>query len=453
MPTSVERDTIAAIATPPGVGGVGIVRLSGAQTPDIAQALLGLLPPARHAHYTSFRDAVGQALDMGLALYFPAPHSFTGEHVLEMHGHGGPVVLDRLMQRVIELGARPARPGEFSERAFLNGKIDLVQAEAIADLIESVSEEAARVALQSLQGKFSQRVHELVESLIQLRLHIEAALDFPEEQIDFLADPKLISQQEQLNAGLRQLLADSRQGQLLHDGMTVVLAGRPNAGKSSLLNLLARHDRAIVSAIPGTTRDILHERIQIDGLPLHILDTAGLRAAQDEIETEGVRRARDAMLHADRVLLLIDDTQTGAQEIPALLNELPAGVAVTIVRNKIDLSGRVAGLTEQGSHGVPEVALSAQTADGLPALHQHLKACMGYRAAGEGVFSARRRHLEAIQRASQALAQAGKELAAGHGELVAEHLRLAQQAFGEITGEFTSDDLLGRIFSAFCIGK
>ncbi len=453
MSAAPERDTIAAVATAPGIGGVGVVRISGPRVPAIARELLGALPAPRHARFARFRDADGTALDEGLTLYFPAPHSFTGEHVLELHGHGGPVVLDLLLQRTLALGARPARPGEFSERAFLNGKLDLAQVEAVADLIESASAQAARAALNSLQGVFSRRVHAIVEQLIALRMHIEAALDFPEEEIDFLADRTLHERAAQLRQALEQLQADSRQGQLLHDGMTVVLAGRPNAGKSSLLNLLAQRDSAIVSPIPGTTRDVLRERIQIDGLPLHVLDTAGLRASADEIETEGVKRARDAMQRADRVLLLIDDAADAAAAVSALLAELPAGVQVTLVRNKIDVSGRAPGLVEQGTHGIAEVALSARTGAGLDALHAHLKACTGYQAAGEGAFSARRRHLDALARALAELGNTHAELAAGRGELAAEALRQAQQALGEITGEFTSDDLLGRIFASFCIGK
>jgi len=450
---AVPPDTITAIATPPGIGGIGIVRVSGPAVPSIASALLGLLPKARHAHHVSFHDAHHQPMDVGIALYFPAPHSFTGDDVLELHGHGGPVVMDQLLKRVVELGARPARPGEFSERAFLNGKLDLAQAEAVADLIESASVEAARAALNSLQGAFSKRVQSLVEDLIHLRLQIEAALDFPEEEIDFLANRALVDQSNRLERALDDLLADSRQGQLLHDGMTVVLAGRPNAGKSSLLNLLAESESAIVSAIPGTTRDLLRERIQIDGLPLHVIDTAGLRTAGDEIESEGVRRARQAMERADRILLVIDDEQTEKGALRHLLAELPDASRLTVVRNKIDLTGRIAGYVEKGDSGHPEVALSARNGSGLDSLRAHLKACMGYQAAGEGVFSARRRHLEAIERARTSLAAAHAELRHRRGELAAEQLRLAQQALSEITGAFTSDDLLGRIFASFCIGK
>ncbi len=452
MTTARTTTTIAAIATPPGRGGIGIVRISGDRTPEIARALLGRLPPPRYAAFTSFRDAHGAAFDQGLALYFPAPHSFTGEHVLELHGHGGPVVMDMVLQRALALGARPARPGEFSERAFLNGKLDLAQAEAVADLIESASAEAARAALRSLQGAFSQRVQAINEQLIELRLHIEAALDFPEEEIDFLADENLSRRAQQLTAQVDALRAATRQGQLLHDGMTVVLAGRPNAGKSSLLNVLAQYDSAIVSPVPGTTRDILRERIQIDGLPLHVLDTAGLRESTDAIESEGVRRAHEAMRRANRVLLVIDDNEEEEVSVRALVAQLPGGAGITLVRNKIDRSGRAAGPVASKTE-IPEIAISAQDGSGIDALRAHLKECMGYQAAGEGTFSARRRHLDAIERARAHLDAALSQLAARRGELAAEELRQAQQALGEITGEFTSDDLLGRIFSSFCIGK
>lgn len=452
MDTPPKHDTIAAIATAPGIGGVGIVRISGMRAPDIARALLGRLPAARYAQLSRFRNAAGEPLDEGLVLYFPAPHSFTGEHVLELHGHGGPVVLDMLLREVLAHGARVARPGEFSERAFLNGKLDLAQAEAVADLIESASEAAARAALRSLQGAFSQRVHTLNEQLIGLRLHIEATLDFPEEEIDFLADENLARRAQQLTDQIDALRAATHQGQLLHDGMTVVLAGRPNAGKSSLLNALAQRDSAIVSPIPGTTRDVLRERIQIDGLPLHVLDTAGLRESADAIESEGVRRAHEAMRRAHRVLLVVDDSEEGEGSVQALLAQLPGGVQVTLVRNKIDRSGRVPGPVA-ASTGIPEMAICAQDGSGLDALRAHLKECIGYQAAGEGTFSARRRHIDAIERARVHVQAALAQLTARRGELAAEELRQAQQALGEITGEFTSDDLLGRIFSSFCIGK
>ena len=447
------RTTIAAIATPPGRGGIGIVRISGDQTPHIARTLLGRLPPPRYAQFATFRDADGAPLDQGLALYFPAPHSFTGEHVLELHGHGGPVVMDLLLQRVLTLGARLARPGEFSERAFLNGKLDLAQAEAVADLIDSASTDAARAALRSLEGEFSRRVHALVEALIRLRMHIEAAIDFPEEEIDFLADNVLQESFEKIQTQLAELRSAAQQGSLLHDGMTVVLAGRPNAGKSSLLNALAQRASAIVSATPGTTRDIVREQIVLDGMPLHVLDTAGLRTSQDDIENEGVQRARDAMLRADRVLLLVDDNEETAAGIVALLSELPADLRLTLVRNKVDLSQRPSGSAARGETGLPEVAISALSGVGLDELRTHLKECMGYAMAGQGTFSARRRHLDALQQAQEHIQHGAQHLKARQGELAAEELHQAQQSLSEITGAFTSDDLLGRIFSSFCIGK
>ncbi len=443
-------DTIAAAATPPGRGGIGVVRISGPATRAIAQGLLGTLPAPRHATFARFRDADGKPIDEGLALFFPAPHSYTGEDVLELHGHGGPVVLDMLLQRALALGARPARAGEFTERAFLNGRLDLAQAEAVADLIDAGSQAAARAALRSLEGEFSKQVQALTERLIQLRMHVEAAIDFPEEEIDFLADEKIGNGVAALDADLKQLLATAQQGQLLHDGMALVLAGRPNAGKSSLLNALAQRDAAIVSDIPGTTRDVLREYIQLDGLPLHIVDTAGLRAARDAIEAEGVRRARAELERADRVLLIVDDTQPQGDDVE-LLRELPPNLARTVVRNKIDLTGRAPGIAQRD--GMTEVSLSAKTGDGLELLRRHLKECVGFHPAAEGSFSARRRHLDAIRRAQAHLATARGHAQRRAGELLAEELRQAQQALSEITGEFTADDLLGRIFASFCIGK
>ncbi|MEW6332323.1 MAG: tRNA uridine-5-carboxymethylaminomethyl(34) synthesis GTPase MnmE [Pseudomonadota bacterium] len=443
--------TIAAIATPPGRGGIGIVRVSGPATRRIAEVMLGKLPKPRHAQFADFLDASGDALDQGLALFFPAPHSFTGEDVLELHGHGGQVVLDMLLARALELGARLARPGEFSERAFLNGKMDLAQAEAVADLIEAGSEAAARSALRSLEGGFAQRVPALVEGLTRLRLYVEAAIDFPEEEIDFLADERVTQELDMLARDIEKLLASAQQGVLLHDGMTVVLAGPPNAGKSSLLNALAARDTAIVSPVPGTTRDVLRERIHLDGMPLHIVDTAGLRASRDEIESEGIRRAREQMQRADRVLLVLDDASHDA--LPAeVLQHVPAQLPRSVIRNKIDLTGRAPGVTKTETE--TEIALSARTGAGLDELRRHLKDCMGFRAAGEGMFMARRRHLDAIRRAQARLIQGKMRLKESRaGELLAEELRLAQQALSEITGEFTPEDLLGRIFSSFCIGK
>ncbi|OGI48681.1 MAG: tRNA uridine-5-carboxymethylaminomethyl(34) synthesis GTPase MnmE [Candidatus Muproteobacteria bacterium RBG_16_65_34] len=446
-----EPTTIAAIATPPGRGGIGIVRLSGPTTRGIAETLLGSLPCPRHATVANFLDAAGAPIDRGLALFFPAPHSFTGEDVLELHGHGGPVVLDMVLGRALALGARLARPGEFSERAFLNGKLDLAQAEAVADLIEAGSESAARSALRSLTGEFSARVHALVEGLTRLRIYVEAAIDFPEEEIDFLADARIAQELDALGRDVVKLLESTRQGCLLHDGMTVVLAGRPNAGKSSLLNALAQTPAAIVSPVPGTTRDVLRERIHIDGMPLHIVDTAGLRESRDEIEAEGVRRAREQMERADRVLLVLDDAVDGGVSAE-VLKHLPPQVARTVIRNKIDLTGRAPGLART-AEGI-EIALSAQTGAGLDALRRHLKECVGFQPAGEGTFIARRRHLDAIRHAQDHIARGRSQLQeARAGELLAEELRLAQQALGEITGEFTPEDLLGRIFADFCIGK
>jgi len=342
-------DTIAAIATPPGRGGVGIVRISGSAVAGIAIALLGRLPQVRRAELHDFRDADGSLIDSGLVLYFAAPASFTGEPVLELHGHGGQVVMDLLLQRVLALGARPARPGEFSRRAFLNNKLDLVQAEAIADLIESGTAQAARAAVRSLQGVFSLRVHELTGALTQLRIYIEAAIDFPDEEIDWLADSRLHQMLQSLQDDLADIRARAHQGQLLRDGMTLVIAGRPNAGKSSLLNTLAGSEAAIVTAIPGTTRDVLREHIQLDGMPLHVIDTAGLHDSDDPVEQLGMERARKAMASADRLLLLIDDQAGYTAADAAILDDLPAGVPHTLVFNKIDLSGRPPGPVETGT--------------------------------------------------------------------------------------------------------
>ena len=460
-----NTDTIAAIATAPGRGGVGIIRVSGAKAKDIAQAVLGFVPKPRYAHYTQFKDAQGNTLDEGLALYFENPNSFTGEDVLELQGHGGPVVLDFLLKRVIELGARTARPGEFSERAFLNDKMDLTQAEAIADLIDSASEQAARCAVRSLQGAFSKRIHELVESLIQLRIYVEAAIDFPEEEIDFLSDGKVEADLVAVQNNLQNVLREANQGTLLREGMSVVIAGRPNAGKSSLLNALSGKDSAIVTHIAGTTRDVLREHIHIDGMPLHIIDTAGLRDAPDEVERIGIQRAWDEIAKADRVLLVVDGTETQATD-PHLIwaefvDKLPHPERITVVRNKADLTGEQVGIQQGATTGVneaegasPIVRITAKEDKGINDLREHLKAVMGYNAASEGGFIARRRHIEALHKAESFLHSGMDQLLyAQAGELLAEDLRQAQHALSEITGEFTSDDLLGRIFSSFCIGK
>jgi tRNA modification GTPase len=445
-------DTIAAIATPPGAGGVGIVRVSGALVPDITRELLGRLPKPRRAEWHDFSDGNGVLIDTGLTLYFPAPASITGEHVLELHGHGGPVVMDLLLARVLMLGARPARPGEFSERAFLNGKLDLAQAEAIADLIDSGTAQAARAAVRSLQGVFSERIHALLEQLIALRSWIEAVMDFPDDEIDLLSDDHLGKQMTALVGSIERVMVDAHQGQLLHDGITLVIAGRPNAGKSSLLNTLAGFDAAIVTEIPGTTRDVLRERIQIDGMPLHIIDTAGLHESTDPVEQAGMQRARRAMENADRLLLVIDDQAGYTTGDAAILEALPAGIPHTRIRNKIDLTGRSPGISEVET--LVEIALSAHTGAGLDDLRRHLKHCVGFQEHAEGGFSARRRHFDALQRAQTHILEGVRLLREQHAaELLAEELREAQQDIGEITGAFTSEHLLDRIFSSFCIGK
>ncbi len=447
---SAATGTIAAIATAAGAGGVGIVRLSGPLAGPIAEALCGRLPAPRVATMAVFRDADGEAIDHGLALLFRAPRSFTGEDVLELHAHGSPVVLRRLLARAVALGARHARAGEFSERAFLNGKLDLAQAEAIADLIASGSEAAARAAVRSLDGAFSQRVHALVDAVVRVRVWIEAAIDFPEEEIDFLATPQLAIDLDALRARHADLLAAARRGVRLADGLHVVIAGRPNAGKSSLLNALAASDRAIVTDVAGTTRDVLRETVDLDGIALTLVDTAGLRDSGDAIEREGMRRARDELARADLVLLVSDDTH--AVSDLALLEGLPASATRVVVHNKIDLDGQMPHV--EHAAGIEHVWLSARTGTGLDLLVDRLKHHAGHDAVHDGAFSARARHVAALERAGEHLALARDHLlGASAGELAAEELRVVQQHLGEITGEFTSDDLLGRIFADFCIGK
>lgn len=454
-----DNDTIAAQATPPGRGGVGIIRLSGAKANVIARTLCKRNLPfePRFAHFARFHDGDGQVLDEGLVLYFPAPNSFTGEDVVELQGHGGPVVMASLLNQVVELGARVARPGEFSERAFLNDKIDLAQAEAIADLIDSSSEQAARSALRSLQGAFSDQINTLVEQVIALRMYVEAAIDFPEEEIDFLADGKVLGDLDAIIEQLNQVFKAANRGVLMKEGMKVVLAGKPNAGKSSLLNALSGRDTAIVTPIAGTTRDVLREHIHLDGMPLHITDTAGLRDSPDEVEQEGIRRAWEEIRQADRVLMLVDGTTVSAADFsaqalwPEFVQQLPAGTPLTLVLNKIDLMTDVPSLDSSGYTVIP---LSAKTGEGVDVLREHLKSSMGYSGENQGSFTARQRHIEALKRARSALDQGREQLVcAGAGELLAEDLRLAQEHLGEITGRFTPDDLLGRIFSSFCIGK
>ncbi|MEI8571779.1 tRNA uridine-5-carboxymethylaminomethyl(34) synthesis GTPase MnmE [Methylomonas sp. LW13] len=442
-------DTIAAIATPPGNGGVGVIRISGPSASGIAQSLTGkTLPKPRYAQFVHFLDADGRVIDSGLLLYFAAPASFTGEQVIELQGHGGSVVLDMLLRRVLELGARLANPGEFSQRAFLNNKIDLAQAEAIADLISSGTEQAVRSAQQSMQGVFSEQINELIDELIELRVFIEAAIDFVDEEIDFLGDGVVAGRIARLQSKLAGIGKTAQQGRLLHDGMTVVLAGKPNAGKSSLLNALAGHDAAIVTDIAGTTRDVLRERIQLDGMPLHVIDTAGLHDSDNPVEQEGIRRARQEIAKADRILLLIDSTDPDSASLDA---SLPANIAVTRVFNKIDLVGGQAQVLEtpQGT----EIHLSIKHRLGLDLLRQHLKQSMGFTESADNVFVARTRHIQALQLAAQAVDRAAEQLLHQAHELVAEELRQAQTSLSAITGEFTSDDLLGEIFSSFCIGK
>jgi len=429
------------------------VRVSGPKAPEIAATLVGDLPTARQATLSRFMDASGQPIDIGIALFFPGPHSYTGEHVLELHGHGGPVIVESLVARVMELGARRARPGEFTERAFHNDKIDLTQAEAVADLIDAGSREAARAAMRSLQGEFSSMVQGLVDALIDLRTYVEAAIDFPEEEVDFLGNAELTDRLASVRGHFDAVAAAAGQGRLLRDGLTVVLAGRPNSGKSSLLNRLAGYEAAIVTAIPGTTRDVLRERIDIDGLPLHVLDTAGLRDSDDLVEREGVRRAAAEMSRADRVLFVID---TASDPFGRAFEEekprLPPDVPVTLVYNKVDLIG---GLPVADTvSGPPRIHVSALTGTGLDLLRSHLKSCVSYQSPGNGSISARKRHLEALARARECVETAARELGQRRaGELVAEELRHAQRALEEITGTFTADDLLGRIFGSFCIGK
>lgn len=466
--TQVHQDTITAIATAPGRGGVGIIRVSGEKARDVASAILGYEPKPRYAHYGPFKAADGTVLDEGIALFFPNPNSFTGEDVLELQGHGGPVVLDLLLKEVVALGCRMARPGEFSERAFLNDKLDLAQAEAIADLIDSASEQAARCALRSMQGEFSKKVHELLDQLINLRMYTEAAIDFPEEEIDFLSDGKVEAMLTDVEQALEKVLREANQGAILREGMNVVIAGRPNAGKSSLLNALAGQERAIVTDIAGTTRDVLKEHIHIDGMPLHIIDTAGLRDAPDEVERIGIQRAWDEISKADRILLMIDSTtdETDPEKLLHALydergleqqtDDLLASGRVTVIRNKADLSTENIGLdtTEGSNANYPTITLSAKQNAGVDTLREHLKDVMGYNAANEGGFLARRRHIDALNRAKDALAYGRQQLEGmGAGELLAEDLRMAQNALNEITGAFTADDLLGEIFGSFCIGK
>lgn len=446
-------DTIVAVATAPGRGGVGVVRISGKQSAEIVSAICGKLPTPRYATFTHFRSAENEVIDEGIALYFPSPASFTGEDVVELQGHGSPLVMDKLCQRAVELGARMARPGEFSERAFLNNKMDLAQAEAVADLIESSTEQAAKSAMRSLQGDFSNRINDFLQELTHLRMYVEASIDFSDEEIDFLAEAQVDRQLQDLLKTLEGITGSAKQGRLLREGISVVLAGQPNAGKSSLHNQLAGHDAAIVTDVAGTTRDVLREQIHLGGLPLRISDTAGLHdATNDIVELEGIRRTQNELAQADHILLLIDDSQGLTEQDRKILAELPANKPLTIIRNKIDKSGHLTQLTEE--EGYPTLYLSAKSGDGLELLQQHLYQAVGFHPEEEGVFIARRRHLDALARARQSIVNGYDCLSGmGAGELLAEELRLAQNALGEITGTFTTEDLLDHIFSSFCIGK
>jgi len=435
-----STDTIVSAATPPGRGGIGVVRLSGPDVPRIAEAMIGALPTPRVAKLSVFRGAAGEALDRGIALYFPGPASFTGEDVLELQGHGGPTVIALIESAAIHLGARRAEPGEFSERAFLNEKLDLAQAEAIADLVESGTTQAAQAALRSLSGEFSAEVNALALKLTRLRVHVEAAIDFPEEEIDFLADRALADALDACALAFATLQARADAGRVLRDGFRLVLIGAPNAGKSSLMNRLSGEETAIVTDVAGTTRDILRETIDIDGLLVELVDTAGLRDDPGVIEKEGIRRAREAMASADAVLWVQDAT---AREVPPA--DIPPGIPVLLVRNKSDL------VPPAPCDGV---AVSALTGAGLDALRNDIRRLAGHREPGAGTFTARRRHVEALDEAARHFAEGRRALEeARAGELLAEELREAQNALGRITGAVTSDELLGRIFSTFCIGK
>jgi tRNA modification GTPase len=447
-----ETETIVAAATPPGRGGVAIVRISGPLVHHIAFSLTQKKLKPRYATYTHFLDESAQAFDEGIALFFPAPHSFTGEDVLELHGHASPIVVDVLIQRIVTLGARLARPGEFSLRAFLNNKMDLTQAEAIADLIDAASRTAARNALRSLQGEFSKKINELVEKLIHLRMYVEAAIDFVEEEIDFLSGDQVSDQLATILTELHLIQNSAAQGSLLRDGITAVIAGEPNVGKSSLLNQLSGKETAIVMDIPGTTRDVLREYILIDEMPMYVIDTAGLRDSEDLVEQEGIRRAHQEISRADLILFVIEANQPHELFLSDFIHSMPEHAAVITIKNKIDLTQEKPAFLNDGRHAT--VSLSAKTGLGIDLLKNCIKKSAGFNTQAEGHFSARRRHLDALIRARDFLLNGQQQLQQHRaGDLLAEDLRLAQNALSEITGEFTADDLLGKIFGSFCVGK
>ena len=449
-PATRPADTIAAIATAPGRGGIGVVRVSGASLSELALALCGSAPTPRSAMFAPFLDAGGVAIDEGIALYFPAPASFTGEDVLELQGHGGPVVMQMLLERCLELGARLAEPGEFTRRAFLNGKLDLAQAESVADLIEASTAAAARSALRSLSGRFSEEIHRIVDALIDLRMLVEATLDFPEEEIEFLEQARALPRLDTIRQQLQDVLDRARQGALLRSGLNVVLVGEPNVGKSSLLNQLTGEDRAIVTEVAGTTRDALRETVQIEGIPLHIIDTAGLRETEDTVERIGIERTWREIERADVILRLVDArVGASASATEAIDARLPQAVERIIIANKIDLVGLEAGRVEE--NGVVRLQVSAKKGAGMELVRAELLRVAGWQAHGEDLILARERHLQALRAALAHIGTAAGQSAAL--ELFAEELRLAQDVLGEITGEFSADDLLGVIFSRFCIGK
>lgn len=464
--STLDSDTICAIATPPGQGGIGIVRVSGPACLTIAESIVGFKPTPRLAHYSAFLNIDGSPFEQGIALFFSAPNSFTGEDILELQGHGGSQIIQNVLKRTIEAGARLARPGEFSERAFLNGKIDLLQAEAIADLIEASSEQAAKSAMRTLQGVFSARINDIVSQLISLRVQVEASIDFSDEELDLESSTQIKNGLLATKKGILSILEGAQQGVLLKTGLTVAIAGKPNAGKSSLLNALAQVERAIVTDIPGTTRDVLQEQISIDGLPLNIVDTAGLRTSSDIVEQEGVKRAKAAIKSADQLLIVLDaneitaSVETAVSEVLALL-EHDSTVELlrhcSVILNKIDLVDTERGWTDCikiQENTIPVLCISAKNHAGLESLRQHLKKCANYTAAGENSFIARERHIISLKGALKHI-EIGIDKVSDHShwELLAEDLRISQQELNKITGDFSSDDLLGEIFSNFCVGK